>query len=89
LTITKQQLYNIYMILKKIAHILEITDTELGKAIGVKQSQLSILNRMAKNPCPAIILFKIKELYGDKICLNKIFTDEKLYKSLLERNIKK
>jgi hypothetical protein len=77
------------MILTKIAHQLEIKDIELAQALNVSPSAFSIYNRMAKNPCPAILLFKLKEVYGDKICLDKIFSDDKLHKALLERNVKK
>jgi hypothetical protein len=77
------------MILTKIAHQLEIKDIELAKVLNVSPASFSIYNRMAKNPCPTILLFKLKEIYGDKICLDKIFSDNKIHKALLERNAKK
>ena len=76
------------MLYKEIAYILRLSQSQLAKVLGITRQSLSQYILHSKLGCSAIHLFKLKEKYGDKIDLNKIFSEETIYNFYKEKNKK-
>ena len=69
-----------FMLLQEISWRLKVKQKDLADILKISASSLFHKNE-SKNGLPSKYLFRLKEFFGDKLDLNDIFSDTKLYQN--------